>query len=118
MSAMLAFLLLVQPTAPVNGLDYVYVYGNPNRSYQCDNYLVYLETEGYSSMTSVGCVLTGIDSQWWPVFPPMPISIYLDDVLEPSPLQTVCQFVAYANPISPSTSTVIDCRASKLRGRF
>ena len=93
------------------GPDHVYVYhkgGNIN--YQCTSYLTYVETDGASSATMSGCVVTGTDKWTWPVFPPQPIRLTLYLPKADMPWEGHCQFVAHAMAVNRSTSTVIDCR--------
>ena len=96
------------------GSDFIYVYGSPNRGYECDTYLGYFDTEGYSVLYADKCRQIGSDTHTWPVFPPEEIYISLDfpygSRTSPQRIVRTCQFVAHAQNAGGETSTVVDCR--------
>lgn len=93
------------------GNDYVYVYGSPNITYRCAAILSYFDTTGSSVYYADSCQKVSEDSQQWPPFPQQDIRVSLDFVSAKVPrFFRDCQFVAHAQNLDRTTSTVIDCR--------
>lgn len=98
------------------GPDAIYVYGTPNRQFQCQVYLAYFNTEVESVLFADHCKETSRDFTNWPHFVPREIYISLDFAPrisawpgQPRILRD-CLFVAHAQSVNRTTSTVIDCR--------
>lgn len=101
---------------PGPGPDHVYVYGSPNRNFQCEVFIAYFSTEDSSIFYADRCVETGQDWNNWPQFQPQQIRVSMDFAprkaalpVQPRIAQN-CLYVAHALNQDRTTSTVIDCR--------
>lgn len=92
--------------------DWLYLYGSPNRTYLCDAYFPYFETEGHSIYYADKCVQVGQDFTNWPPFQKQAIFLSLDfEFGKVSPIRQNCQFVSHTDaPDDSSSWTNVDCR--------
>lgn len=105
----LALILAAAPVA-LDRPDHVYIYGSPNRSYECPPVRFYVDTEGFGSLIARECVLQSVDWQWWPDFPLLDITVDLDAIDAKAAVVGRCSFVGHAAAGNGTSSTVIDCR--------
>lgn len=117
MKTIIALLALSIPSlAAASGPDNVYVYGTPNKNYQCTVYLAYFETQGNGVLYADRCTETNHDSTNWPQFPAQNVRLSMDFAPRKSAVPAQprifgdCQFVAHAQNQDRTTSSVVDCR--------
>ena len=108
MRSLLVLMLLASGIAQAQ--DHVYVYGTPNRSFDCQNSMFYVDTSGNGSIWTEGCSLLSEDTGTWPVFPALEIRVHLERADQRKHFNATCRFVAHAQNPDGTTSTVVDCR--------
>lgn len=111
-ATILAAAIMAASPLSKGGKDWVYVYGAPNRTYLCDAYFPYFETEGHSIYYADKCVQVGQDFTNWPPFQKQAIFLSLDfEFGKVSPIRQNCQFVSHTDaPDDSSSWTNVDCR--------
>lgn len=109
---MIATALAIAMAAPA-ALDrphHVYVYGAPNRSYECPPMRFYIGSDGHGYLFASRCVQLSVDWEWWPDFPLLDLHMELATVKHSAPIVGDCSFVGHALAGNGTSSTVIDCR--------
>lgn len=109
-----ATLSIAAPTLNKALPDTLYIYGTPNKTYQCEIYMAEFGTEGANYYFAERCSLVATDSKTLPTHAAQPIVawLFLANQVPPNPpsIGFNCKFVSHQRLPNRRTKTDIDCR--------